>query len=86
MTDAPHFKLALDYAEHVVNDPDAHELTKLGCQRFLDDLENELYDFRPALPEFCIEMMQGLFCFSQGERIDGTPLRGVPFELNHITV
>lgn len=81
MTDAPHLRIALSYAEQVVNDPDAHELTKLGCRRFLSDLENDAFDFRPALPEFCIEMMQGLFCFSQGERIDGTPLRGVPFEL-----
>ena len=30
--------------------------------------------FRAALPEFCVEIMTGLFAFSQGERLDGTPL------------
>lgn len=81
MTDAPHFQLALDYAKKISEDPGQHELMRLGCRRFLDDLESPKYDFRPALAEFCIELMTGLFAFSQGERMDGTPLRGVPFEL-----
>ena len=81
MTDAPHFQLALDYAKKISEDPGQHELMRLGCRRFLDDLESPKYDFRPALAEFCIELMTGLFTFSQGERMDGTPLRGMPFEL-----
>nr|DAL14545.1 MAG TPA_asm: Large Terminase [Caudoviricetes sp.] len=81
MTEAPHFQLALDYAKKISEDPGQHELMRLGCRRFLDDLESPKYDFRPALAEFCIELMIGLFAFSQGERMDGTPLRGVPFEL-----
>ena len=81
MTEAPHFQLVLDYAKKISEDPSQHELMRLGCRRFLDDLESPKYDFRPALAEFCIELMTGLFTFSQGERMDGTPLRGVPFEL-----
>ena len=81
MTEAPHFQLVLDYAKKISEDPGQHELMRLGCRRFLDDLESPKYDFRPALAEFCIELMTGLFTFSQGERMDGTPLRGVPFEL-----
>lgn len=81
MTEAPHFQLAFDYAKKINEDPGQHELMRLGCRRFLDDLESPKYDFRPALAEFCIELMTGLFTFSQGERMDGTPLRGVPFEL-----
>lgn len=81
MTDAPHFQLSVDYAKSVVDDPGRHELTRLGCRRYLDDLESDKYDFKPALPEFCIELMTGLFSFSQGERMNGKPLRGVPFEL-----
>ncbi len=81
MTEAPHFQLAFDYAKNISEDPGQHELMRLGCRRFLDDLESPKYDFRPALAEFCIELMTGLFTFSQGERMDGTPLRGVPFEL-----
>nr|DAL91758.1 MAG TPA: Large Terminase [Caudoviricetes sp.] len=80
-SDAPNLRLAVDYAKAVIDDPGLHELTQLGCRRFLDDLESDRWDFRPALPEFCIELMHGLFSFSQGERMDGTPLRGVPFEL-----
>lgn len=81
MTEAPHFQLAFDYAKKISEDHGQHELMRLGCRRFLDDLESPKYDFRPALAEFCIELMTGLFTFSQGERMDGTPLRGVPFEL-----
>nr|DAL20457.1 MAG TPA_asm: Large Terminase [Caudoviricetes sp.] len=81
MTEAPHFQLAFDYAKKISEDPGQHEFMRLGCRRFLDDLESPKYDFRPALAEFCIELMTGLFTFSQGERMDGTPLRGVPFEL-----
>lgn len=80
-SDAPNLKLALDYAKSVIDDHGLHELTRLGCRRFLDDLDSGRWDFRPALSEFCIELMHGLFSFSQGERMDGTPLRGVPFEL-----
>ncbi len=81
MTEAPHFQLAFDYAKKISEDHGQHELMRLGCRRFLNDLESPKYDFRPALAEFCIELMTGLFTFSQGERMDGTPLRGVPFEL-----
>ena len=81
MAKAPHLEQVLRYARDIVDDPGIEELQRLGCRRFLDDLESGRWDFRPALPEFCIELMTGLFCFSQGERMDGTPLRGEPLEL-----
>lgn len=65
----------------VAEDDGLCELTRLSCRRFLNDLEDPRWEFRPALAEFCIEIMEGLFCFSQGERLDGTPLRGAPLEL-----
>lgn len=81
MVKAPHFEEAVRYARSVANDPGIEELQRLGCQRFLDDLASGRWDFRPALPEFCLEIMTGLFAFAQGERLDGTPLRGMPLEL-----
>ena len=81
MSEAPHFRQVLDIARTTAEDPEVCELRRLSCQRFLDDLKDPRFEFRPALPEFSIRIMEGLFQFAQGERIDGTPLRGKPFEL-----
>lgn len=51
------------------------------CRRFLDDLENQKYDFNPKDAEFVIQIIEKTFCHQQGERLDGTPLRGTPFLL-----
>lgn len=49
--------------------------------RFLRDLENPAYwmDYRD--PEFVIQVIEKTFCHQQGEKLDGTPLRGKPFLL-----
>lgn len=52
-----------------------------GCRRFLDDLKNPAYDFKPRDAEFCIGIIEKTICHQQGERLDGTPLRGSPFLL-----
>lgn len=52
-----------------------------GCQRFLDDLKNPAYEFKPRDAEFCIGIIEKTICHQQGERMDGTPLRGSPFLL-----
>nr|DAG11676.1 MAG TPA: terminase large subunit [Caudoviricetes sp.] len=51
------------------------------CERFLKDLENTKYDFNPKDAEFVIQIIEKTFCHAQGEKIDGTPLRGTPFLL-----
>lgn len=51
------------------------------CERFLKDLENPKYDFNPKDAEFVIQIIEKTFCHAQGEKIDGTPLRGTPFLL-----
>lgn len=81
MNNAPHFEDAWRYARDTYDDHGIEELQRLGCKRFLDDLESGRWDFKPALPEFVIEIQTGLFSFSQGERLDGSPLRGAPLEL-----
>ena len=81
MRDAPHFDEAWRFARDTADDRGIEDLQRLACRRFLDDLESGRWDFKPALPEFCLEIMTGLFAFSQGERLDGSPLRGLPLEL-----
>lgn len=76
----PHLAQVIAYAEETEADSGINELTRLSCRRFLDDLRQQRFELRPSLPEFCISTMESLFVFSQGERLDGTPLRDAPFE------
>ena len=54
---------------------------KQTCERYLRDRENQGYDFNPADAEFVIRIIEKTFVHAQGERLDGTPLRGTPFLL-----
>ena len=81
MIQAPHLPEVMEYAMTTAEDSGVEEMQRLAARRFLGDLRSGRWDFRPALAEFVIEIATGLFCFSQGERMDGTPLRGEPFEL-----
>ena len=49
--------------------------------RFFADLENPEYELTTKGPEFCIQIIEKTICHQQGERLDGTPLRGAPFLL-----
>ena len=52
-----------------------------ACERFRRDLDDPAYDFRPKDAEFVIRIIERTFVHMQGERMDGTPLRGQPFLL-----
>ena len=52
-----------------------------ACRRFKQDLENPAWDFNPRAAEFVIRIIEPTFVHQQGERLDGTPLRGQPFLL-----
>lgn len=52
-----------------------------ACERFLKDLKNPKYDFEPSQAEFVIGIIENTICHQQGEKLDGTPLRGEPFLL-----
>lgn len=80
-SDAPHLETALRYARDTWDDKTLCEETRLSCRRFLDDLESGAWDFRTELAEWCIQLMETVFAFPQGELLDGTPLRGKPFTL-----
>ena len=52
-----------------------------ACERFERDLQDSRWEFRPAEAEFVIRIIEKTFVHQQGERLDGTPLRGQPFLL-----
>lgn len=59
----------------------ANNYRKKACQRFLDDLKNDKWDFDPKDADFVINIIEKTICHQQGEKRDGTPLRGTPFFL-----
>ena len=54
---------------------------KQAVERFFRDLENPEYELDAKGPEFCIRIIEKTMCHQQGEKLDGTPLRGTPFLL-----
>ena len=54
---------------------------KQAVDRFFRDLENPDYWMDYKAPEFCIQIIEKTLCHQQGERLDGTPLRGESFRL-----
>lgn len=73
---------ALEYAISIREGRKAAcEYLRKGVDRFFRDLENPAYEIDHKGPEFVIGIIEKTICHQQGERIDGTPLRGSPFLL-----
>lgn len=82
MTEASNFEIVMEYARSIVEGRKLANKEQIqGCQRFLNDLENPEYDFNPKDAEFVIGIIEKTFVHAQGEKLDGTPLRGEPFLL-----
>lgn len=80
--DHKNYILVMNFAKDVVSGKRvANKEQILGCKRFLRDLENKDYDFRPKEAEKIIKIIENTFVNMQGERQNGTPLRGSPFLL-----
>lgn len=78
----PNEAVVMGYVDSIVSGQKiACRELKQTCSRFLRDLENPAYDFRPGDAEFVIRIIEKTFVHAQGERLDGTPLRGKPFLL-----
>lgn len=82
LSKAKNWPAVLEYAESI------RDGRKIACDelkqcvdRFFRDLENQDYELDPKAPEFCIGIIEKTLCHQQGERLDGTPLRGEPFLL-----
>ena len=74
--------IVFGYAEDVVSGRViANKYRIKACQRFLDDIKNNKYDFNPKDAEFVIQIIENTFCHQQGEDKCGNPLRGTPFYL-----
>lgn len=78
----PNYVEVMEYANSII------ERRKIACkylikccERFLNDLKNPDYEFNPKDAEFVIQIIENTFCHMQGEKLDGTPLRGEPFLL-----
>lgn len=77
-----HWKTVLDYAHGILEGSIiANTERKQAAQRFLNDLNNPEYEIDHTGPTFCIDIIESTLCHQQGERIDGTPLRGSPLKL-----
>lgn len=79
---AKNWNTVLKYAESIRN------RSKIACielqqavDRFFRDLDSDKYDLNSKAPEFCIQIIEKTICHQQGEKLDGTPLRGTPFLL-----
>lgn len=79
---AKNWPSVLEYAESI---RDGRKIAcvelKQAVERFFNDLENPEYWLDTKAPEFCIRIIEKTLCHQQGERLDGTPLRGKPFLL-----
>lgn len=54
---------------------------KQSVERFYRDLDNPCFEFKPRDAEFVIQIIEKTLCHAQGEKLDGTPLKGKPFKL-----
>lgn len=76
------YSVVMDYTRRIVSGCKiACEENIQVCERFLRDLESPAYEFNPKDAEFVIKIIESTFCHQQGQRLDGTPLRGAPFLL-----
>ncbi|WP_425539436.1 terminase large subunit [Microaceticoccus formicicus] len=76
------YDLVLEYVDDIITGKRLANIEQIqGCERFLKDLKNPDYDFRPREAEKVIAIIEKTFKNMQGETQDGTPLRGTPFLL-----
>ncbi len=72
----------LIYARGVVDGSIVAEHYRVqACKRFLNDIESGKWDIRTKDADFVIGIIETTFKHRQGERMDGTPLRGTPLIL-----
>lgn len=78
----PNYDIVMQYALSIVSGCKvACEENIQACERFLSDLDKSEYEFNPKDAEFVIKIIEKTFCHQQGQRMDGSPLRGEPFLL-----
>lgn len=74
--------VVMTYAEKLASGKtNANKYRVKAAKRFLKDLKNPKYEFKTKDADFCITIIETTICHFQGEKIDGTPLKGTPFLL-----
>ena len=82
MTKGKYAAEVLEYAQSVAEGRKAAcREGVLGCKRFLRMLEDERFEVRTRDADFVIGIIERTFKHRQGEKLDGTPLRGKPLLL-----
>lgn len=82
MKEAKNLPDVLAYCDRVISGekPSCPE-ERQSCQRFLDGMKDERYDFETRNPEFVINIIERTFVHEKGQDMNGIPLRGKPFIL-----
>lgn len=82
LSKAKNWETVIEYAESI---RDGRKVAcielKQAVDRFFRDMENPDYYIDPKAPEFCIQIIEKTIKHQQGEKLDGTPLKGSPFLL-----
>ncbi|MCM3783679.1 terminase large subunit [Neobacillus mesonae] len=82
MTKHKNYDIVMEYANNIIEGRKvANKEIRQACQRFINDLKNEAYDFNPKDAEFVIGIIEKTFVHQKGEDMEGYPLRGRPFLL-----
>ena len=78
----PFYDIAVKYAEDIISGALIANTERIqAAERFLADIKNPDYWIDRKSADFCINIIENTLCHQQGERIDGTELRGTPFKL-----
>lgn len=77
-----HADIVLNYAKSIVSGEKIACKEQIeGCQRFLNDLENPIWEFKAKDADFVIGIIQKTFRHKQGQTLSGEPIKGKPFLL-----
>ena len=79
---SPHFQTALQFANDLISGRKIANVEQVqACQRFLDDLQNDKWDFKSNQFDFAIDLIQGTIYPEKGENVDGSSARLNPIKL-----
>lgn len=82
MNNHKNYDIVMEYANSIIEGRKvANKEVRQACQRFINDLNNQAYDFNPKDAEFVIGIIEKTFVHQKGEDMQGYPLRGTPFLL-----
>jgi len=79
---SPHFQTALEFANDLISGKKIANVEQIqACQRFLDDLQNDKWDFKSNQFDFAIDLIEGTIFPEKGETISGESARLNPIKL-----